>query len=275
MSQLNLHLGMIYLACIAASSCVAFAAEPGESRATVSAGLADAPAVTGAARDLLGRATGFNWGSGIKALIVGGGSAHDFERWFNKADTATLTEGGKASVNYTDQPSAVLPALKDIDVLYLSNNQPLPDPALRRAVFDFLDAGKGLLLVHAGTWYNWKDWPEFNRQLVSGGSRGHDKYGEFEVTVTEPGHPVMAGVPARFKITDELYNFTNDEKGPPIQVLATGRSPMSGKTFPVVWITPHDKARIVCNTLGHDGRAHEHAAYKKILQNSLVWTARK
>ena len=186
-----------------------------------------------------------------------------------------MTANGNASVNYTEQISTVLPALKDLDVLYLSNNQPMADPALRKGIFDFADSGKGLLLVHPALWYNWNDWPEYNRVLVGGGAKSHDKYGEFEVTVVEPGHPLMAGVPTSFKITDELYQFIPDGHGTPIQVLATGKSPITGKAFPVVWITKHPKARIVCITLGHDGKAHEHPAYKTILQNSLSWAAGK
>ena len=211
--------------------------------------------------------------SGIRTLIVGGGSSHDFNRWFNQADVATLSSKGKAT--YTDDISAVLPGLKTADVLYLSNNQPMQDADLRKAIFGHAEAGKGLLLVHPALWYNWKDWPEYNRVLVGGGAKSHDKYGEFEVTVQETGHPIMAGVPATFKIYDELYHFVKDEQGPPIHVLATGTSPITGKTFPVAWITQHPKARIVCLTLGHDGKAHEHPAYKTILQNSLTWVARK
>ena len=221
-------------------------------------------------------ATGGNGGGGaeassIRALIVGGGTHHDFNRWFNQADTATLSS--KASVKYTDDMSAVLPALKNLDVLYLSNNKPMADVDLRKAIFAHADAGKGLLLVHPALWYNWKDWPEYNRVLIGGGSKSHDKYGEFEVTVQETGHPIMAGVPAKFKITDELYHHQKDDQGTPIQVLATGVSPVNGKTFPVAWITKHPKARVVCLTLGHDGKAHEHLAFKAILQNSLAWAA--
>ena len=111
--------------------------------------------------------------------------------------------------------------------------------------------------------------------LVGGGARSHDKYGEFAVTVTETGHPLMAGVPATFKITDELYHFTQDPQGTPLHVLATGKSPITGKTFPVVWIVNHPKARIVCITLGHDGAAHEHSAFKTLLQNGLSWASGK
>jgi putative membrane-bound dehydrogenase-like protein len=218
----------------------------------------------------------FEWKPGdTHVLIVGGGSSHDFTQWFDHADSATLAAVGKVSVNYTDKIDDVLPALKDIDVLYLCNNQPMTDPKLRRAIFDFADSGHGLMLLHPAVWYNWSDWPEYNATLVGGGARSHEKYAEFEVTVTEPNHPLMAGVPASFKITDEFYRFANDLKGTPIEVLAEGKSLSTGKTYPVVWIVKHPKARIVCCTLGHDAQAHELAAYKTILQNSLRWAAGK
>src|SRR5207244_2624947 len=56
----------------------------------------------------------FKWGTGTKTLIVGGGSSHDFEKWFHQADAATLSKSNLASVNYTEQIDAILPALKDL-----------------------------------------------------------------------------------------------------------------------------------------------------------------
>lgn len=210
----------------------------------------------------------------IRALIVGGGTHHDFQRWFNQADTATLKAAG-GEVSYTENVESILPALKHLDVLYLSNNQPMTNSALRRAIFEFADSGRGLLLVHPALWYNWNDWPEYNRVLAGGGSRSHPRYGEFEVTVTDPSHPIMAGVPAKFTISDELYRFEPDPAGTPIQVLATAVEAATGKTYPVVWIPKHPKARIVGITLGHDGKAHEHPAYKTLLQNSFKWVAKR
>jgi putative heme-binding domain-containing protein len=250
---------------------VAITAEIGEAGAGP---YADASAAAATRSDVSGTAP-FQWNAGIKTLIVGGGASHDFARWFGKEDIATLTASGRASVNYTEQYSAVTPALKDINVLYFTSNQPLNDAALRQGILDFAHAGKGLLLVHPGLWYNWKDWPEYNRDLVGGGASSHDRYGEFEVTVNDTSHPIMAGVPATFKIADELYHFQPDDQGASRQVLATGKSPITGKTYPVVWITKHPQARIVCISLGHDGKAHELPAFKTLLQNSLNWVARK
>jgi hypothetical protein len=198
-------------------------------------------------------------------LIVGGGSSHDFEMWWRGADAELL------GAEYTSKPEEVLPKLSGLRVLYLGNNQPLKDPQLRKGIFGHVEAGKGLLLVHASTWYNWKDWPEYNKTLVGGGSRGHEKLQEFEVLAVEPAHPVMKGVPASFKVKDELYRFEKDAEGSEIQVLAKGRSIETGKEWPVVWTVKHPKGRIVAITLGHDGDAHNHAAYQALLKNAAAW----
>jgi putative membrane-bound dehydrogenase-like protein len=217
----------------------------------------------------------FKWGFGIKTLMVGGGSSHDFDKWFNKADSAILSEGGLASVNYTDKPDTIAEVLKEVDVLYQSTNQKIDNKDVRKGIFDFADAGKGIVIVHAGMWYNWPDWTEYNRVLAGGGAKGHDRYGEFEVNLDVTDHPVMKGVPASFKITDELYYAKFEENGTPVQVLATAKNLTNGKTFPSVWIVKHSKARIVCIALGHDGKAHDLPAYKTMLRNAVAWAAGK
>jgi type 1 glutamine amidotransferase len=204
-------------------------------------------------------------------LIIGGGSSHNFDRWFNKEDSATLAKAF-ANVAYTDQPSLISPeTISKLDVLYLSNNQPIANKAVRDAIMARAEAGKGLLLVHPALWYNWADWPEYNQKLVGGGAKSHDKFGTFEVKVTNPDHPIMKGVPERFSITDELYHFQKDTSGPAIDVLAVGTNTETGKTYPVVWTTKLPNARIVCITLGHDEKAHTLPAFQTILVNAHDW----
>ncbi|HXX94779.1 MAG TPA: ThuA domain-containing protein, partial [Planctomycetota bacterium] len=193
------------------------------------------------------------------------GTSHDFDRWFRGADAQTL------HASYTADVKEILPALGKLDVLYLATNQPIDDPATRKGIFDFVEEGKGLLLVHPACWYNWKDWPQYNRSLVGGGARGHEKYQEFEVTVTDPAHPIMAGVPRSFRVKDELYQFQKDPEGPEITVLAKGTSLETGKEFPVVWTVKHPKGKIVAITLGHDGAAHGLAAFETLLKNAASW----
>ncbi|HYF00540.1 MAG TPA: ThuA domain-containing protein, partial [Planctomycetota bacterium] len=202
-------------------------------------------------------------------LVVGGGSSHDFDRWWKGTDAETL---GAA---YTDDVASVAAKLPSLQVLYLANNQPMKDPGLRKAIFDFADGGKGLLLGHAATWYNWADWPEYNRQLVGGGTRGHEKLQEFVVRVEDEGHPLAAGVPKSFRVKDELYRFKKDPEGPEIHVVAVGTSLETGQVYPVLWTVKRPGGRVACLTLGHDGDAHGHAAYQAILRNAAGWLSKE
>jgi uncharacterized protein len=206
-----------------------------------------------------------------EVLIVGGHEHHDFDRWFREADSTTIAETG-ALVNYTDDPDAILPQLSSLDILYLGNNQPLPDRRLQRAIHDFVREGNGLLLVHPSLWYNWQDdWPEYYRDFVGGGTYSHPPLGEFEVFLVDEEHPLAEGVPSQFSIVDELYRFERDEEGTDIHVIAKGIEEETGEEYPVVWTSGYGEGRIVSITLGHDGDSHEHEAYKTLLRNSIEW----
>ena len=50
-----------------------------------------------------GKGQGARISTATKVLIVGGGSSHDFDRWFNQEDTKTLSANGQATVSYTDK----------------------------------------------------------------------------------------------------------------------------------------------------------------------------
>ncbi len=209
----------------------------------------------------------------INVLTLGGGTAHDFDRWFNEED-ADILESVGIVFSYTDAPDRVPGALDTLDVLRITSNQPMQGSDLREGIFNFVDSGKGLVIGHAGAWYNWPDWPEFNRELVGGGTRSHLDYGAFEVEIARPDHPVMENVPATFTIEDELYRFEQDANGSAIEVLATAEEQETGEVYPIVWTVDHANGRIVVNTLGHDGAAHQHPAYTQILKNSVRWAAR-
>ncbi len=213
------------------------------------------------------------WGSGLKVLLIGGGASHDYQRWFNLADVALLNGTGKATSVYLEPQDVSVDAVQGADVLLISANKAFPDPEVRKAIFAHAEAGKGIVLLHPGLWYNWPNWPEFNKTLAGGGSRGHDRLGEFEVQVGSRLHPLLEGVPSKFPITDELYWFEPDAGGTAIEVLATAQSAQKGKAYPQVFVVKHPKARVAGITLGHDGRAHSHEAYQALLKNSVFWVA--
>jgi putative heme-binding domain-containing protein len=220
------------------------------------------------------------WAPGkTKVLIIAGGSSHDFGRFFGATDGATLTAAG-FSVNYTEDRDQAASELSKADVAVVSVNRQFFDtPEYRKALFDFAAAGKGLVMLHPGTWYGFAKWPELNAVLVGGGARGHDRIAAFSVNVLKPEHPIMKGVPKTFTVEDELYYFNAEpDKVPqgtaPIDVLAeTSPSVRYKQPHPAVWVTTHAKARVVGITLGHDQRVHDLEPFKTLLANAVRWAA--
>ena len=232
--------------------------------------------------DVMPPAAPITWEAGkTKVLIIAGGSSHDFKKWFEEYDSTFLKAAG-FSVNATENSQQATEELKNADVAIISTNRNGFDtPEYRTALFDFIAKGKGVIMLHPGTWYGFPKWPEINAKIVGGGAHGHDAIDKFTVTVLKKEHPVMAGVPATFEAEDELY-YINAEfaKIPPdtmlVEVLAqTSPSKKYKVSHPSVWVTPNDKAKIVGVALGHDGRVHEMAAYQAILINAVKWTSGK
>jgi putative heme-binding domain-containing protein len=214
-----------------------------------------------------------------KVLVIGGGSSHNFAEFFGKTDVATLKAAG-FSVNYTEDRDQAAKELANADVAIISVNRKFFDTAAyRKALFDFAAAGKGIVMLHPGTWYGFAGWPEINRDIVGGGARGHDKIHPFDVKAVKADHPVMTGIPASFTVEDELY-YMNAEGTPPgtakITVLAeTSPSDKYKVGHPSVWITEHPKAKIVGIALGHDARVHDLKPYQQLIINAAKWSSGK
>jgi putative membrane-bound dehydrogenase-like protein len=254
---------------------------PGQAPAPAPAADAERPKAGGRGDGPLAETRPIVWAPGkLKVLVIGGGSSHDFAKFFGGTDVATLTAAG-FSVNYTEDRDQAAAELGAADVAVISVNRQFFDtPAWRKALVDFAAAGKGLVMLHPGVWYQYQQWPELNATIVGGGARGHDRIAKFAVNTVKPDHPVMKGVPASFDVEDELY-YVNAEadKVPagtvPMEVLAeTSPSVKFMQPHPAVWITRHPSARIVGITLGHDERVHDHAAFKTLLVNAVKWGGR-
>jgi putative heme-binding domain-containing protein len=216
-----------------------------------------------------------------RVLVIGGGSSHKFAEFFGTTDVATLRAAGY-TVNYTEDRDQAAAELAGADVAVISVNRQFFDtPEYRKALFAFAAAGKGLVMLHPGTWYGFVKWPELNAQIVGGGARGHDKLGAYSVNILKPEHPIMKGVPTTFEVFDELYYINAEpDKIPagtsPIEVLAQTSPSIKYKApHPVAWITAHPKARIVGLTLGHDERVHDLAAFRTLLANAVKWASGK
>jgi uncharacterized protein len=227
-------------------------------------------------------ATPVQWEAGkTKVLVIGGGSSHNFAKFFGETDVATL-KGSGFTVHYTEDRDQAAAELANADVAVISVNRKFFDTAAyRKALFDFAAAGKGIVMLHPGTWYGFGGWPELNAQIVGGGARGHDRIHPFEVKALKGDHPILSRVPASFTVEDELYYVNAEPDKIPagtakITVLAeTSPSERYKASHPSVWITEHPKAKIVGIALGHDARVHDLKAFQQILSNAVKWASGK
>ena len=211
----------------------------------------------------------------LRVLLIGGGSSHDFERFFHKADAETLQEGGKIVTAYTSNAGEAVSLMPNADVIVISaNHKSFGTPEFQQPLNLFADAGHGIVVVHAGAWYNWAPVSGYNRRFVGGGARGHGK-GEFAVYNKLSNHPVMAGIPAEFKIFDEHYRVIL-EPDAQVEILAETEPETQTKLpYPSVWVVKDPKTRIVGIGLGHGDEAHSNPAYKTLIRNAVRWVSGK
>jgi type 1 glutamine amidotransferase len=155
---------------------------------------------------------------------------------------------------------------------YMNWEDPGPGPAAQENLRAAVSHGTGLVLVHFACGA-FQDWPEFRN--LAGRSydpklRGHDPHGAFTVEMTRAEHPITLGL-KNFETTDELYTCLAGDR--PVEVLATARSKVDGKDYPMAFAFSYGKGRVFHSPLGHDVRALEGEAVGELFRRACAWTA--
>jgi type 1 glutamine amidotransferase len=130
---------------------------------------------------------------------------------------------------------------------------------------DFVRAGGGLLLVHAGTCY--KDLPEM-RAVTGGAFMSHPEPCLVGIE-PKPGHPLTRGVNS-FAVKDEHYVMALDATD--ADVFLNSRSEHGVQ--PAGWTRNEGDGRVYALTPGHNLEVWLNAEFQKLLSNALCWTAK-
>ena len=214
-----------------------------------------------------------------RALILTGVNNHDW-----KATTPYLKsvlEKGGFQVDVSDDPDAPILSepekLENYGVIVLNLNRNPRWEATREANFlNYVRQGGGLVVVHAAD-NAFPGWDEYDK-LVGGTwrSRGtsfpergtfHPAYGDFEVKVVDPDHPITKGIGPTFTTRDEMY--TNLKLHDNIHVLAQGD--YQGKPQPLLFVSDYGKGRMFQTALGHDLNAMKTPQFVETLVRGTRW----
>ena len=249
----------------------------------------------------------------LRALILDGQNNHDWKAT-SASTKATLEACGRFEVDVATSPAdreataewaAWNPKFRDYDVVVSNFNDGghcLWSDAMRSALLAFVEAGGGLVVVHAAD-NSSSDWPEYNRLIGVGGwgertpangshmrlvagewrpdpapdeaSGSHGAQLEFVVQADRPEHPILAGLPAKWKHgQDELYDSL---RGPceELTVLASADCPRTQRREPVLMEIRYGKGRVVHDTMGHVGgtSAIQCVGFQTVLARSAEYAA--
>jgi type 1 glutamine amidotransferase len=218
-----------------------------------------------------------------RILLVTGADvpAHDW-RATTPVTRAILEEGKDFQVFVSEEPSVLeTSALAGYDAIVLNYRNPPTAPlgeAARKNLAAFVAEGKGLVAVHFAV-AAWSDWAEYakivGRVWVGKGpsgekASGHGPRGTFKAKVVAKKSPITEGL-EDFEADDELYARLSGDA--PIDVLVSAQSDWSGAEEPLAWTLRYGKGRVFVTVLGHDVKARESQAFRKLLARGTAWAA--
>lgn len=226
-------------------------------------------------------------GGKIRVLIIDGQNNHDWRK-MTPWHKAQLEATGRFTVEVSTTPAKGgdweqwRPEFAKFDVLLSNyNGQDWPAP-IKKSFVTFVENGGGVVIIHAANnaFPGWKGYDQmiglgwrgsdYGRRITVaddgstvfhepkvGPGAGHGAQWEFTVTTRDASHPIMNGLPARWKHgQDELYH---GQRGPAanVRILATAFSDKArggtGDHEPMVWWIPYGKGKVVTSVMGHVG----------------------
>lgn len=213
----------------------------------------------------------------VKVLIVTGFDvgSHKWEE-STRLVHAILEKTDRFDVTISnDKEVFASPSLGDNEVIILSFGfwkEADPSEKAKAGLLDYVKNGGNIVALHfaCSSFQEWKEYGVLLGRVWKKGVGGHGPYGEFEVNIKHPKHPITNGL-SDFKTEDELYaKLTGDEE---IEVLASAYSDWSKKIEPIVFVKRYGKGRVVQNVLGHALDSKQSPSYQKLLIRGVEWAA--
>jgi type 1 glutamine amidotransferase len=204
-----------------------------------------------------------------RLLLLTGENNHDWRE--TTPVLREILESANFVVRITEEPAVLAtPAMKNYDAIVMNYNQnPRWTPEIEKAFLDYVRQGGGLVVVHAANnaFPGWKEFDELVGLTWREGA-GHDRFGKFQVEITEPEHSAMQGV-TNFEIEDELYrNLTQASE---FKVLARAFSKDKQAYFAMILVKKFGAGRVFHTVLGHNAVTMKYEGFRKTLVKGTHW----
>ena len=251
----------------------------------------------------------------LKVFVATGGHA------FARGEFEAMLRAVGVQPCFVDQPAAAMlmnpEGLRGFDAVLLhdmpgmdfrgpvdTRPEPVaPPPELVAGLAALVEQGMGFVALHHAL-AGWPAWPAYSELL--GGAflyrprviRGELRQGSaycpearYEVTTAGGAHPVLAGVPARFELLDELYLqelFEADiepllRRGPvdgrflsathAVRRLPDPGEELASESAIIGWATSAGNSPVVSLQPGDRAETFAHPAYQTLVGNALRWVA--
>jgi type 1 glutamine amidotransferase len=184
-----------------------------------------------------------------------------------------------------------------------------PDPAFKAGLLALLDQGKGVVALHHAI-AGWPAWPDYAELLggrflyrpgelrgVALPDSGYHHGVTHDLIVADPAHPVVAGLPERFPLTDEIYlsevfeesvspllrssaDFTRDNFYSATQAISgtmysnEGWAHADGSNL-IGWTKRARNSPLVYLQPGDGPETYEDANYRRLIENAIRWVCSK
>lgn len=163
--------------------------------------------------------------------------------------------------------------LKEFDLIIPVWTMGSPSGNQVKNLVEAVRGGTGLAGTHGGMGDAFRGHLDYE-WMVGGHFVSHPHVGDYEVSVTAPEDPIMAGVPSRFAFNSEQYYMMMD---PAVKVLATTvyHHNNADCIMPVVWKRNWGQGRVFYSALGHAmDEFTQHPYVFDMTINGLLWATR-
>ncbi len=222
----------------------------------------------------------------IETLLITGTNNHD---WTRSAPFCRdlLQNSGLFNVRLTETPCDQLgdrEALSKYQLLFMDYNGPEWDEASKTNFVEAIRSGTGICILHAAdnAFDGWKEFEEICALCWREGT-SHGRYHKFDITITNPDHPITRGLPPVIREhPDELYHNLVHMHETPYEVIATAFSSAEfggiDQDQPVLVVKTYGSGRVFHCILGHVWKTgvmdtFENPDFQQLLIRGCEWAA--